>query len=134
MTEQEAIETYRKTGRHLGIFKDPATATSYAKTLHNEQAREYGGGFVPPRRLPHGFMTSGRRTVEGNRIVGGVPDSGHLRGTDADFDGPDLNAVLGDVRGLPGFEKAFIHKGHVHARGKWNVPYFGKHGTKGLKR
>lgn len=80
-------------------------------------------------------MTSGRRTVEGNRAVGGVPNSGHLRGTDVDYDGPDLNAVLAEVRTLPGFEKAFIHKGHVHTRGRgWNVPYFGTNGTKGLKR
>lgn len=85
-------------------------------------------------RLNSGAMTSGRRTVEGNRAVGGVADSGHLRGTDVDYDGPDLNAVLREVRGLPGYEKGFIHKGHVHARGKWDVPYFGKNGTKGLKR
>lgn len=79
-------------------------------------------------------MTSGRRTVEGNRIVGGKPNSKHLSGHAIDYDGADLNAVLREVQGLAGLRRAFIHDGHVHAEGNWNVPYFGKHGTKGLKR
>jgi hypothetical protein len=66
-------------------------------------------------------------------MVGGVENSGHLRGTDADFDGPDLNALLNEVRHLPGHVKSFIHKGHVHARGDWDVPYFGKRGIFGLR-
>jgi hypothetical protein len=45
-----------------------------------------------------------------------------------------LNAVLGEVRGLPGHRKSFIHKGHVHAEGDWQVPYFGKRGTTGLRK
>ena len=90
-------------------------------------------GFSPPK-LRSGFMTSGRRTVEGNRIVGGVANSDHLTGDAADFDGPDLGRLLREVRGL-GVDKAFIHDGHVHAVKKgWGVPYFGKRGTKGLKR
>ena len=79
-------------------------------------------------------MTSGRRTVEGNRAVGGVANSNHLSGKSIDYDGEDLNAVLREVRDIPGLRKAFIHKNHVHADGDWNVPYFGKNGTKGLKR
>jgi len=43
MTEQQAIEQYRRTGRHLGIFDNPDDATTYAQNLHNEQAQEYGG-------------------------------------------------------------------------------------------
>lgn len=77
-------------------------------------------------------MTSGRRTVEGNAAVGGVPNSDHLTGQAIDYAGPDLGALLAEVRGLAGLRKAFIHKGnHVHAVGDWNVPYFGKNGTKG---
>lgn len=78
-------------------------------------------------------MTSGRRTVEGNRLVGGVPGSAHVAGHGVDYDGPDLNALLAEVRRLPGHRKSFIHKGHVHGEGDWNVPYFGRRGTTGLK-
>lgn len=92
-------------------------------------------GFVPPMRLGGGAMTSGRRTPEGNALVGGVPNSAHLRGEAVDYDGPDLNALLAQARKLPGVRKAFIHDGHVHTEGKgWSAPYYGKNGTKGLKR
>jgi hypothetical protein len=93
-----------------------------------------GQRVTPPQRLRHGAMTSGRRTEEGNRLVGGVPNSGHLRGTDADYDGPDLNALLAEIREQPGHRKSFIHDGHVHASGDWDVPYFGHRGTTGLRR
>jgi hypothetical protein len=43
MSNDEAIQTYRKTGRHLGIFDTPDNATAYAESLHNDQAQEYGG-------------------------------------------------------------------------------------------
>lgn len=90
-------------------------------------------GFSLPK-LSSGVMTSGRRTPEGNLAVGGVPNSDHLIGDAADFDGPDLGAVLREVQGL-GVDRAFIHDGHVHAKKKgWGVPYFGKRGTMGLRR
>jgi uncharacterized protein YcbK (DUF882 family) len=79
-------------------------------------------------------MTSGRRTPEGNRLVGGVPNSKHLTGEAVDYDGADLNAVLAEVRQLPGLRRAFIHNGHVHAEGEWDAPYFGQRGTTGLRR
>ena len=93
------------------------------------------GGFVPPMRLRNGAMTSGRRTPEGNRAVGGVPDSAHLRGNAADYDGTNLNALLAEARRLPGVRKAFIHDGHVHTEGEgWSAPYYGKRGTQGLRK
>lgn len=83
-------------------------------------------------------MTSGRRTPEGNAAVGGVANSPHLRGIAADYWGNDLNAVLGEVRGIPGFKRGFIHDAgsgrHVHAEGDWQVPYFGRRGAMGRKR
>ena len=42
MTKDEAIAQYRKTGKHLGIFATPADATAYAKSLHEQQAVQYG--------------------------------------------------------------------------------------------
>jgi hypothetical protein len=52
MSDQEAIATYRQTGRHLGIFDTPDAATAYAQSLHNDQARQYGAGAAPMPQAP----------------------------------------------------------------------------------
>lgn len=78
-------------------------------------------------------MTSGRRTAEGNRLVGGVPNSRHVSGEAVDYDGPDLPALLTEVRSTFPRARAFIHRGHVHAQGGGiRAPYFGRRGTTGL--
>lgn len=41
LSEDDAISMYEKTGRHLGIFKTPEQATSFAEQLHNQQASQY---------------------------------------------------------------------------------------------
>jgi hypothetical protein len=41
MSDQEAMQNYYKTGRHLAIFKNAAAATAFAKSLHEDQAKEY---------------------------------------------------------------------------------------------
>lgn len=38
MADQEAIDTYKKTGRHLGKFASPEASTKYAESLHDDQA------------------------------------------------------------------------------------------------
>jgi len=47
MSEQQAIDQYRRTGKHLGIFDNPDDATTYAQSLHDEQAAEYGAQQPP---------------------------------------------------------------------------------------
>lgn len=42
MSTDEAVQTYRKTGKHLGHFDSPKAATAYAKQLSKEQDRMYG--------------------------------------------------------------------------------------------
>src|SRR5574342_360123 len=39
LSDDEAINVYRKTGRHLGKFKDPGSATRFAQALHEQQAQ-----------------------------------------------------------------------------------------------
>jgi hypothetical protein len=76
-------------------------------------------------------VTSLRRTPEGNALVGGVPNSGHLKGDRIDVVGTtpaQLKAYYG-----PNSEWGW-HKNHWHGRVPGaNFPYFGKRGTKGLR-
>ncbi len=41
MSNDEAIDTYHKTGKHLGAFDSVANADAYAKSLHEQQAVQY---------------------------------------------------------------------------------------------
>ena len=41
MSDDEAIQTFQQTGRHLGAFSTPEAATGWANQLHNEQAQQY---------------------------------------------------------------------------------------------
>lgn len=47
LSEEDAIKSYLKTGKHLGKFDNPEDATAYAESLHEQQARQYVGGGAP---------------------------------------------------------------------------------------
>jgi hypothetical protein len=42
MGDQEAVDTFFRTGKHLGAFRSIDAANAYAERLHNQQARQYG--------------------------------------------------------------------------------------------
>lgn len=52
VSEADAIEHYRKTGEHLGIFETPDAANSYAEALHQRQAQFYGQPAEPAAPAP----------------------------------------------------------------------------------
>ena len=41
LSDDDAFALYRKTGKHLGVFKTPEDATAYAKRLHDDQEKMY---------------------------------------------------------------------------------------------
>ncbi len=41
MSDKEAIDQYKATGQHLGIFASPDEATAYSQRLHEDQATQY---------------------------------------------------------------------------------------------
>ena len=40
LTESQAINQYYATGKHLGKFRNPSDATTYAEWLHNQEAKK----------------------------------------------------------------------------------------------
>jgi hypothetical protein len=48
MSNDEAVDYFKKTGQHLGAFDDPKAADDFAEQLHKQQEMFYGlGGQLP---------------------------------------------------------------------------------------
>jgi len=73
MTDREAMDADRKTGKHLGIFKTPEEATAYAQSLHEDQAKEY----LPQSRAN---FPRAHRHLEGTKPLGRTAKVSGARG------------------------------------------------------
>lgn len=78
-----------------------------------------------------GRVTSMRRTVEGNRLVGGAERSRHLTGEAVDV----VGASEDELRSFYGPDANIgWHKNHFHIEMPGaQFPYYGKRGTTGLR-
>lgn len=52
LTKDEAIDQYKRTGKHLGVFSSPEASTAYAKQLHEDQAKTLSNGSWRDRAVP----------------------------------------------------------------------------------
>ena len=58
VSDDEAIENYYRTGKHLGKFSSPEEATNYASGLHND----YETGIIPVPSQMHSKLQSANDT------------------------------------------------------------------------
>lgn len=87
VSDEEAIAEYRRSGRHLGIFRTPQEANAYAEQLHRDQERQYvrpqgrpvaNGGEVIQSLYPRARVTQVRRDPN-SRLGRANPRSWHNR-------------------------------------------------------
>lgn len=129
-TEEEAIEKYRRTGQHLGIFDSPQAASAYAEQLH----ADYEGGKYEPMRPvashdralpvqpPVGFGDAMSRGVDVAQGMGygAVEAAGEALGIDAlaSFGGEGRRANAADVAAA-GPRAALLDVDGLSSFGQW---------------
>lgn len=62
LSEDDAVNEFRRTGKHLGVFDSPLSATLYAKRLHDDYERgKYRVRPMPSHRVVPPQVGRGRR-------------------------------------------------------------------------
>lgn len=52
LSDKDAVDLFKRTGKHLGKFSSVEAANAYAKKLHEDQAKQYGADVNKPVRKP----------------------------------------------------------------------------------
>lgn len=85
MSDDEAIDTFERTGKHLGVFNNPDDATAYAEKLHDQQDEYY---VKDNANNPRGIRNNNPGNIEyskSNPWVGQTGDDGRF----AKFETPE---------------------------------------------
>lgn len=108
MSDDEAVEQYRKTGKHLGIFDNAKNADTYASRLHEDQERLYLGNGSPRKRISS-FAPAVNSAIEAAAEAEGVSADDMAVFARIESSGrPD--AVTGSYRGLFQLSKSEFEK------------------------
>lgn len=107
LSEQEAIDNYKKTGKHLGVFDSPDNANTYAEKLHNDY--ENGKISTDNSQVKDPFQLAQEADADSKKTVYGktMNELGRLK------DVPDEEAIArskNTVKGLAdkGFNEDFL--------------------------
>lgn len=65
LSDADALELYKTTGKHLGVFKTPEEATRYAQTLHKDQDKMYANN--SQQKIPNQTTTMGGSNTQPER-------------------------------------------------------------------
>lgn len=110
------------------VFSEPEGSTESNPEAQPSQEADEGEEFT------FGIPTSMRRTVAGNRAVGGVENSAHLTGDGIDFvraPGISWEELMAEAKRFFGPDAEVIFEGdHVHVElPGMDAPYYGERGT-----
>ncbi|MGJ7437432.1 hypothetical protein ACPUEF_11795 [Akkermansia muciniphila] len=143
LSDDDAVEQFRRTGKNLGVFDSPETATSYAKQLHESQDALYGNGLkncvveatfdndhfrrfrivgacegdVPVMTYAvarEGFYDKGRSYAVDMRIIKGDPDQLMKEQEAALPAGKSVKLNKSALGGLAPYKQAFIDAGRKY--------------------
>jgi hypothetical protein len=75
MSDDEAIQQYQATGKHLGRFNNPENSDKFAQQLHDDQSRFYGLNAAPQEAAaPQGFAPGIHSRISRMIATGATPD------------------------------------------------------------
>jgi hypothetical protein len=112
MSDEDAIKEYKKTGKHLGVFKDETSATEYANQLHESQDAKYSSKsqsspFDFKRQINNGGLAQASQELRAQRNF----ENKKLTEEDVDILAPTAYGVengLANVVKSPAAKKYFV--------------------------